>query len=71
MALAALFSKLQKLNHQFPTSFENRRQPFGRVKAFIVDHQAREGSAEEANTVASRLKVLGVHYGLARRKSLY
>ena len=71
MALAALFSKLQKLNHESLTNLGNERQPLGRVKAFIVDHQAREGSAEEANTVASRLKVLGVHYGLARRKSLY
>ena len=67
MALAALFSKLQKLNHESPTSLGHRRQPLGRIKAFIVDHQAREGSAEEANTVARRLKVLGPHCGLARR----
>ena len=52
MALAALVSKVKTSNLGYPL----------KVRAFIVDHQAREGSAEEAETVANRLETLGVLY---------
>jgi hypothetical protein len=70
MALAALFSKIKRLNLEFPSHTGSVRHPLGKVKAFIVDHQAREDSAEEARTVAHRLRRLGGHHGLDVTKSL-
>ena len=54
MALAALVGKVRTSNLGIPL----------RVRAFVVDHQAREGSAEEAKVVASRLRKLGELYRL-------
>ena len=52
MALAKLCSMLQE--HPFA------RQMYGfHFKAFIVDHKAREGSAEEANVVKDGLNHMG------------
>lgn len=70
MALAALFSKIKKLNLDFPSSTNYNTYPLGILKAFIVDHQAREGSAEEAKTVAHQLGKMGGHYWLDGRSSL-
>lgn len=68
MALAALFSKIKRKNFDFPFS-PTTAFPLGTVYAFIVDHQAREGSAEEARVVAHRLKSLGTHYAAPRSKN--
>jgi hypothetical protein len=59
MALAALFSKIKKLKIEFPAPSPTRSFPLGIVQAFIVDHQAREASEEEAKIVAQRLEDLG------------
>lgn len=69
MALAALFSRIKKYNLDFPTPNGSLRFPLGMLKAFIVDHQAREGSADEAKTVAHRLRKMGEQFWLDRRKS--
>ena len=52
MALAALVSKAKDSNLEFATQ--------ARVLAFVVDHQAREGSTQEAEIVARRLASLGL-----------
>jgi hypothetical protein len=70
MALAALFSKIKKSNLDFPSPLGSDTYPLGVLKAFIVDHQAREGSAEEAKTVAHRLEKMGGQYWIASRSSL-
>jgi len=60
MALAYLLTKLRREDLKFEL------EPF----AFIVDHNARQGSAEEANFVARQLAMLGMSCSESRKRLL-
>lgn len=55
MALAFLFSELNRVKHDFEI-------PKLDLRAFIIDHGARAGSAEEAGQVSGWMDGLGISF---------